>query len=422
MLLQKRYNGKATYGDLSPKMPDNVNNNIRKRFMGFTAVAPGYGGYGPMMKPLGDYYNTMLEGQLRLTQDDQFAFVDPLMTTLSKTDSPLTNADTGAFNTIFGAQAIIQYTQNANALGSLPKSVWPQSGFRVVSAAPFSSTLGLAQSSDRPATEEPTYVEVSVTPVQIAKTFEISMILDMQSNTDDTVTYSVNKEVCQTAFMNAWDVDLLEDGTTDSIFKNQFDTLDRYTQNYTNGTAATWNGTYEMYWHSTRRSTTGYWDAQSYANGGTDRYLTRSHIDTLIYACAPYWASPADRGNKFFLTGPTTMPSIESLEEAKQFITTEKVSYGVNGISTNKGNDGGYVASAYKGMPIVFDQNVEKDTIARIYLIDTDYAGIVMGRPLEMVESSDPLVVGTNRLAMLLGIGQTWGTKPASSGSIRDLK
>lgn len=425
MKLEKNYvKGKVTYDGAASEVAHQSSgqpSHIRKRFNGFTAVAPGWGGYGPRMTSLGDYYDKILTGQLVLTPDNKYAFVDPLMSnpTLKK-DSPLTNADTGAYNTIFGAQAIIQYVQHNQALSALPKSVWPQSGFRVVTTAPWSSGLGHAQSGDRSATEEPTYLEVSVTPKEISKSFELSLILDMQSNTDDTVTYTVNRDVCESAFLNAWDADILVDGATAA--GNNFDSLDRYTASYSVANTFTWNGTYEDYWHSPQRSAASYWDAQAYHNSGTDRYLTRSHLDTMIYACSSYWTSNVERGNKFLLTGPTTMPSFESLEEAKQFITTTSVTMGINGVSTNTGQDGGYVATAYKKFPIIFDYNVAADTLERIYLIDTDYCGIVMGRPLELIEESNPIIVGTNRLGMFLGIGETWGTKPASSGSIRDLK
>lgn len=416
--LQKNYdNGRVSYRSLVPHIPSGTPAKVQKRYYQFTALAPGFN-KGPSVT---EYYDAMLQGQLEFTLDGKQALVDPLMTeNVRKDDAPLTNADTGAFNAIYGGlQAVIQVTQNSKFLNALPQTVWPQSGFRVVSSQAFSSGLGVADSSDRPATEESTYVEIGVSPKLIAKTFELGMIMTMQGETDDAVQFALNKDVIESAFMNSWDADMLQDGNT--LAGNNFESVDRYTASYTTASNLSWTANDEN-WHGVERNATNaYWDAASYDNSGTDRYLTRSLVDTALYAVLPYFTDPSDFGKLFMATGHKTMPSFKSLEEAKQILTVERTSFGPDGVQRG-GQDTGLVMSGYMGVPIVLDFNVQTDTIQRIYGVNTEYAGIAMGRPLELIVSDDPLKVGHNKLGEFFAIGEFWGTKPKSAFAIRDLK
>jgi hypothetical protein len=278
----------------------------------------------------------------------------------------------------------------------------------------------VAQSSDRPDTVEPTYLEVSVLPKEIAVTTELSDVLVILGETDDAVTFSVNKEQVESNVMNSWDADILQDGNT--LAGNNFESIDRITASSTVATTQSWTSGDEDL-HGIDRSTYTWFNAQAYEGStSTDRYLTRSHLDTLLYAALPYFSNPSERSSAFWLTGYTTMPSWESLEEAKQFLTTGYSSLDVNGVKTQPGLEAGVSLMRYKGIPIIQDYNVYADTLERIYLLNSEYVKMVMGRPLEFLTSDNPFNVGFNKMGLWHAIGELWCVKPAATGSIRDLK
>ena len=387
---------------------------IRKRYAQFNTWGPGFN-HGPAIE---SFYENQVEGQLQLLPEGKMAITDP-MTTMAKSDSPLTNADTGAFNAIFGAAAVIQYAQRSALINALPQNAWPSSGFRLSSTAAVSSGIGIAQSSDRPDTVEPTYVEVPISPKEVAITTELSDVLVIQGETDDAITFSVNKEVVGSNFFDAWDADLLQDG--DTLAGNNYESIDRATGSAATATALSWTaGDEDLY--GLDRTTATYWDAKSYDAAGTDRFLTRALLDTALHATEQYWADPSDRSKAFWLTDHTIMPEWEALEEAKQFLTTGRASFSLNGVNTQPGDDVGVVLAKYKGMPIIQDKNVQTDTVGRVYLLNTDYCGLSFGRPTEFLTNDNPFVVGFNMMGLWHNIGELRVTKPAALASIRDLK
>jgi hypothetical protein len=387
---------------------------IRKRYSQFNAWGPGFN-TGPSIE---SFYENQVSGQLQLLPEGKMAIVDP-MTTMTKTDSPLTNADTGAFNAIFGAAAVLQYAQRAALYNALPQNAWPSSGFRASSSEGISSGVGIAQSSDRPDSLEPTYNEIPITPKEIAVTTELSDVLVIQGETDDAITFSVNKEVMQSNFMDAWDADMLQDG--DTLAGNNFESIDRITASDTTASNLGWTGGDEDLYSQNRSSAT-WFVGNSYDDSGSDRYLTRSLLDNALHTTEQYWTDPSDKSKAFWLTDHTTMTSWEALEEAKQFLTTDRAQFGVGGINTQAGQDAGVTLAKYKGIPIVQDKNVQTDTIGRIYLLNTDYVGLSFGRPLEFLTNDNPFVVGFNMMGLWHAIGEIRATKPIATASIRDLK
>lgn len=61
---------------------------------------------------------------------------------IKKADDPLTTADAGAYNPVFGAYAWAQLNLEANAFGVLPKYLWKRSGVRLITSRMVLTTLG----------------------------------------------------------------------------------------------------------------------------------------------------------------------------------------------------------------------------------------------------------------------------------------
>ena len=385
--------------------------NIQKRYDQFTAWSPGFNRGWPVER----YW----EGQLELLPDKKMAIVDP-METIQKIDSPITTADAAAFNAIFGPYAIMQIVQDANYLNALPDETWPSSGFRAVTTASIASGVGVAQSSDRPDTIEPTYAEIPITPKEGAVTTELSDVMVVVSETDDTITFNVNKEVVQSNFLEAWDTDLLVDG--DTLACNNMESLDRACASAALSTAKSWTANDEDLYTLDRTSAT-YFDGQnSYAS--STRYLTRDLLDTAMTSAWQYWTRKSgDIDKAFWLTGHDTYVEMMALEEAKHFLTTERATFGMNGVNSPPGGDVGITISKYKGIPVILDTNVvTADDIARIYLVNKEFASIAYGRPLEFLTNGNPFVVGFNQMGLWHYIGEARYTKPKALYEIRDLK
>lgn len=393
------------------RVPGGHNGALKKRYSQMNAW--GMGNLEGISHPVERYY----EGQLMLLPEGKMAIVDPMMT-MGKTDAPLNTSDSAAFNAIFQSQAVLQVTQSAVYLNAVPHTVWPSSGFRAVITAAITSGVGVAESSDRPDTIEPTYLEIPITPKEGAVATELSDILMSLEDKDDVVTFTVNKEVVESNFLDAWDTDLLQDG--DTLADYNMESLDRATMSYAGATALGWTaGDEDLY---VDRSTYSSFDGQVSHASGSDRYLTRKLIDAGIRAVQPYWQNQNDFSKKFFLTGFDTQVEWDALEEAKQFLTSGNVQFGMNGVQTMPGHETGVTVVKYKNIPLLLDKNVQSDDIPRIYLVDTDHVGLSFGRPLEILTNDNPFVVGFNGMALFHYIGEARYTKPKSCYSYRDLK
>ena len=145
-----------------------------------------------------------------------------------------------------------------------------------------------------------------------------------------------------------------------------------------------------------------------------------SLLDAVIDGVAPYWKN---RKNKVILTGYDTARRIQQLENPKATYSPDmSVEFGVNGVQTRKGIEAGIPVASYDGIPIITSNNVGKDTISRVYVLDLDTLWISVARPVTYIESSDPLVVGFQKRGVFSMVGELVCTCFAAQGKLRDLK
>ena len=99
---------------------------------------------------------------------------------IQKDDTIETTDPAGAFNTMFGAKVYNQLNTNSEVFKLLKKEPWTQSGWRVMTAR-HSTTAGVAEGGEFPATDHPEITEVTatlkevVTPWQMTSKAEISL-------------------------------------------------------------------------------------------------------------------------------------------------------------------------------------------------------------------------------------------------------
>jgi hypothetical protein len=364
------------------------------------------------------WYDEQLDSQLSQLKivDNQLITVDPY-DYIQKTD--ITTGTTGVRNIIYGREVFLWYSQQQNAWGLLPKTGWPENGwgYRYSSAAGLASGAGIAQGASVGTAVIPTYGTVDVTPKEVEVVTGSSIRLEAVHAEDDTITFEDNRAVIESNFFDAIDTDLL--GDIDTTANANFESIDRYTESSTAASGVGFTaGDEDMY--GVDRSSVTTMNSWPLHNSNVDRSLTISLINQMRQYAEEYWVSFPE--NKVFLTGYDTWRVWSELDASKQRYGQMNAVVTINGIETAPGNAGGYKVSTWEGVPVVRDSNCQVDTISRAYLLDFDYLGMAIGRPLEYIESDNPYEVGHNRRGLYYMIGEMYGVLPKTSAQLRDLQ
>lgn len=329
----------------------------------------------------------------------------------------ITTGTGAAYNALFGAVAILQISQQQNAYGMLPKRGYPKEGFRAVSAAAVASGVGIAEGAAVSTPVVPTYQEITVGLKEVETVTEFTQRMEVVSAKNDNIEYAGNAQVVFSNFMDALDTDLLVD--FDTLASNNIESLDRVTASTAErvGVGAT-DGDEDLY--GVDRSANAWWDSNSLHASGVDRNITKTLVDTLQQNQWEFWQNNVDE--KVYLTGTDTWTEFSADEGARQRFGEDTFTATVNGIQTFPGQVGGYKLTTYDGHPWILDQNVVADTISRLYLLDLVHLGIVLGRPIQFIESDNPFEVGYNHRGLWYGIEELWNDLSKAHGKLRDLQ
>ena len=372
------------------------------------------------------------EGRLKMYSDTfdgqntQLVVFDP--TEMLK-KAAITSADGGAFNAVYDMDIFTQYATKNNQFGVLPKKPWGRLGYRGVSSGGLTAGIGVAEGQALGTAVEPVYKEVGLAIKEIEAVYDFSDRMYAYDSIADVVTIDANRDQGNKAFYKVWNGDILHDN--DTLAGYNYESIDTIIASYseaagcgqTSGDLDPWTDTVSGI--SRASATADPWaDAYVSHNSGTDRTLTIAHIDALRENCEPYW----DRyENKCFVTGYDTWRRWSALEESKHRIEMTKYSFTVgDGIQTSEGAEGGFKLASWDGIPIIRDDDVQKDTISRVYLEDLDNLWLAFARPPTYTEadptSQDVFAVGHVWRGVHYNMGETYCTKFKSQGKLRDLK
>lgn len=356
---------------------------------------------------------------------------------IAKIDAPILSTTTGVFNAVYGAMAFSQLNNEANAFALLPKYPWQHSGYRVITAdAGSSADGGVAQGGAIPDTIKPTFAEITVPPKEVSHSFQVSYRMDLLAQKGDDIfgSFEQARPIMATKHAKAINQQLLVDGNT--LAGNNFESIDRVTASAAYATAVSWDAADEDI-YGIDRSASSWADAVVSHNSGTDRTFQLSYIEDTL-------ATLENNGAKtnLILTGTDTYWKI--LGQAQNSVRyygvvkqNEMVRLGINGVETEEGmNYGVRVATVYN-IPLFKSQAVPKDTISRIYLLDTTIEegtqiprlGIAMLQPTMYAEAGmnaankNPFTVGTfSTKGLFYTAGELVCVFFKAQGSIRDLK
>jgi len=342
---------------------------------------------------------------------------------IRKANAPVITSTTGIRNILYGATLNSQVVTEANAFSILPKKPW-KSGYRAITAAGLTTGGDVTETGAVPDTLKPTFAAVDVTPHRIQRSTNISETEMLLEGKDDTVKWSDIINYTASEFKNTLNRNILADADGAATDGSIITPLDRIIGSY-DEVADTELTTNEGDVYGIDRDAAATWtDAQvSHAGSSgteTDRTLTLGLIDDVIAACEPYWDSDK---NKVILTGYDTAARIAQLERPKEVYPTDAyVEFTVEGIKV-KGKEAGIPVATYNGIPIIRSNNVVKDTISRIYILDLDHISLDTLKPISYIETTDPFVQNTfGKEGVFSWIGEIWCDRFAAQGKIRGLK
>jgi len=340
-------------------------------------------------------------------------------------DSEIDMDTTGARNVIYGAKLNWEVCVLSNALGALPDKPWGSSGFRIITAAGSTSTAALAENAAPPATLQPTVVEVSIPPELFSNGWEMSAQMLALQGKDDNATWAEYANYEAAEFKNRLDRDLLTDANTTAA--NRLESLDCIIAS--NGEVSYVDAGDLDPWAAGGGSGTidrdGGTTYDAYVSlAASDRSLSLSLVDGLFTNTRYYWDDYSSTKNKVIITGYDTGERLEQLLQSQQrFDGYKAVQFGVNGVQTVGGQEAGFDVSAYKGVPVILDNNVVQDTISRLMLVDMDHMWISMLSPVQYFETPD--FTGHDKFTKqgyFWMMGNTWANRFHCHAKLRDLK
>ena len=287
----------------------------------------------------------------------------------------------------------------ANVFGVLPKVPWNKSGWRVKTARGSSgSGGGVAEDGNLPATIKSTYVELSTKPKSIAHNFDnsdIQEILAKESRDDNIGDMEFMKNEMGTIHKEDLNIWLMKPVGTAA--GDNFESIDRVCSSAAEATGCSdVSATDGDIYTTVDRSTDTYADATVLDNDNTDRALTSDLWRSLHATVLELGGNPT-----FWLTGWDTNAEIQGIEEAKgRYLTETQVKMSVNGVQTINGQNAGFTFSSLMHLPIVISKDTAKDTLSRIYLLDTS---------LERTTGEPRLGLKVLRPTMFFGTGMQMG-------------
>lgn len=364
-----------------------------------------------------------MRGWFKTIRDLEDAYYGPEAGGYLRKDEQITTSITGVRNIIFGSKLWQQIVTTANTVGILPKKPWEQSGYRAITVAGSTGSLGVAEGGALPATTKPSFLEVSITPKDLACSVDIATLQRNLEGKDDTVLFADTLAYTADEFNNRLNRALNTNVT--NLASTNMESIDRVISSYEEVTDCGDITASDSDIYGIDRDAAASWaDAEVYENNNTDQDLQLTFIDTIFQNVRPYWRNYGGSENKVITTGYDTLARIQQLMTSKQiFQGYEKVRGTVNGISSVEGTATGFNAALYQNVPIVPDQNVVQDTVSRINLIDLDFCHIGVLQPIVQTESRDHIAL--NKLAdeVLFHMeAELVATRFKCHGKVRDLK
>ena len=360
-----------------------------------------------------------------------------------------TTFNTPVWNRIYGAEVWAQLNMEANAFGALPKLTWNRSGWRIISDFAWNKLTNgyqdyaIAETGELPNPVYPDIQTVKIKPKVVVTDFEVSDVLEGLAEVSDDDIFgtvdnlrafygnehrkAINKMLLFKAIGN-------DNASSVASAGYMIESIDRIVSGYSEsqlngGTAGNEVGAAVDVYGIDRHSAASWADAYVNHNNGTPRDLTDELIRDSIQDVR------TNGGNTtVMITGYDTYAKLQGLYMnylRYNPMSETQVQFGINGIQTANGIDAGVKVASLYGIPLITAVDTPKDTISRIYMLDTSDTegygyprlGVQVLRPTEYYETRDFLLL--NKF-VVKGAYRTMGEVSArffkAQGKIRDLQ
>ena len=386
-----------------------------------------------MVKDIGDLgYTDLLRqgiesGCSSLSQVRDVADIDRFM----KADDDLfATTSTAAFNPVYGRESYIWTNLENPFFRALPTRPWVKSGIRVKTANSSTLVSGMAEKDALPASTNPTYALMKFGFKQCVTRVDWTAKMQKMSNQGDDAIPTPDQLLKDKADEHALGLNLsiLANAETaaDAASGNNsgvtlFESIDRIIScsaeedDLGGGTYSGWYDPWADAMTADRDSGTTF-DAVVVHGDGTNCYqtgnpdftvdasLTLDAKDTLLEQC---FTNGLKKENAFWLTGWDTYFALKKLIGVKERIMNPiKVSYSVNGVSTQNGVNAGFELASMDDIPMVIDPNCPKDTISKLFLIDSANIYKQIATPTVAIDLGFPALSTITSLAQRLGYGK----------------
>lgn len=290
---------------------------------------------------------------------------------VAKADAPITTGTSGYFNNVYGAMAFYNLNTEANVFGAIPKYPWQHSGFRVITAlGGASGDGGYNEAGALSDAIRPTVIEINVNAKEVEHNFIVSKKHDsLATRGQDDVfgSFEQARPVIATKHAKAINQQLLLDG--DTLAGTRMESLDRVTASSAYATAVSWTaGDEDIY--GIDRSAQSWADAYVSHASGTDRVFSLDLLDDALGVLEQRGAR-----TNLIVTGSDTKRKIVALARNSMrwsgSVREIRAQYTINGVQTDEGINYGDKVASFEYIPIIISADVAKDTISRIYVLDT---------------------------------------------------
>ena len=340
-----------------------------------------------------------------------------LAASVMKADAPVLSSTTGVYNRIYGKMVWELLNNVARTFSVIPKVPLNNTGFRVITARAASlGTGGVAENAALPDTVKPTWALGNISLKEVVHTFDMSnraQLLD--DGNDDTIGFDHLREYMGKEHVAHLNKMLLADA--DTLAGNSVESIDRVCSSQSEESAILDAGDADIYGFDRSASTA--FDAYVSHNSGTDRNFSEAMLRTAIDTIDE---NSGERPT-VIVTGFDTAARLDSIVATQTRYENMRVTVGVNGVQTAAGNDVGLRVASYDGIPVIREKDVVKDTISRVYLLNTNYLKFATKLPTQYFESQN--FFETNKLGkegMYYTAGELVCTRFNAQGKIRDLQ
>jgi len=345
---------------------------------------------------------------------------------LAKSDDPIVSSTSGYANTVYGARAFINILYSKNTFSILPKDVYGgdnPDGMRLLYATGTLST-GIAEGGAIPDTDKPDIYETTVGFKEEITSIELTNKTLLKARANDYV--DVDWILKNTAEFHAAGLNSHLNTDGDTLAGNNLESVDRMTASAAYASAAGWTAGDEDY-NGVDVSTYTWYDALTDHNSGTDRTWSMGYFFAMTGDIRGNNGNP----NLAITNTDTYGQMLSSAQTQMRYAPMAEMRYEVTeeGAKPSNGQEVGFPIASIDGVPIFTDPNVQKDSIGRVYVMDTSAQ---WGVPQVSINVAQPTIITNANNWVLLDAAKeksayyTAGELRCRSrfrqGSIRDLK